>query len=191
MEIKLQTPIDKKEITNLNVGDVVYLSGTIYTARDRAHSKIIQEGSPVDLDGAVIFHAGPIVKVSEKSDNNDGENFEMVAVGPTTSTRMNPYQPEVIKLGLSAIIGKGGMDENTSKALSESNTVYLAAVGGCAALYSKSIINVKNVHWIDLGVPEAVWELEVEDFGPLIVSMDSHGENLYEKIREKSSKGIC
>ena len=108
----------------------------------------------------------------------------MVAVGPTTSTRMNPYQPGILKLGVKAVIGKGGMDENTASALEENNAVYLAAVGGCAALYVKSILKVKGVNWIDLGVPEAIWELEVKDFGPLVVAMDSHGNNLYEEVKK-------
>jgi len=191
MKLKLKTPIKDSVIQDLSIGDVIYLSGTIYTARDSAHLRIIKEGSPVDLKGAVIFHAGPIVKKIKKEENNEIEDYEMVAVGPTTSTRMNPYEPEVIKLGLSAIIGKGGMDENTSRAFVNHNAVYLSAVGGCAALYSRSILKVKNVHWADLGVPEAIWELEVKDFGPLIVSMDAHGENLYEKVGNKSASRIC
>jgi fumarate hydratase subunit beta len=98
---------------------------------------------------------------------------------------MNPYQPDVLKLGISAIIGKGGMDNKTADALVENDAVYLAAVGGCAALYVKSIISVKGVNWIDLGVPEAIWELEVKNFGPLIVAMDSNGNNLYEEVKKK------
>ncbi|MGZ7159296.1 MAG: FumA C-terminus/TtdB family hydratase beta subunit [Methanobacterium sp.] len=182
MSIKLKTPLSNDDINKLKVGEVVYLSGTVYTARDRAHQRIIDEGSPVDLKGAVIFHAGPIIKTSGKDSDL---NYEMIAVGPTTSTRMNPYQGKVLKLGVKAIIGKGGMDKNTAQALHENNAVYLAAVGGCAALYVKSILKVKNAYWIDLGIPEAIWELEVKDFGPLIVAMDSNGNNLYEEVREK------
>ena len=115
---------------------------------------------------------------------NDRVNYEMVVVGPTTSTRMNPYQPDVLKLGVKAVVGKGGMDENTALVLKENNAVYLAAVGGCAVLYVKSILKIKNVNWIDLGVPEAIWELEVKDFGPLVVAMDSHGNNLYEEVKK-------
>ena len=182
MSIKLKTPLSEDDITKLKTGDIIYLSGTIYTARDRAHQRILEEGSPVELQGAVIFHAGPIIK---SSGENEKLNYEMVAVGPTTSTRMNPYQPDVLKLGVKAVIGKGGMDENTASALEENNAVYLAAVGGCAALYVKSILKVNSVNWIDLGVPEAIWELEVKDFGPLVVAMDSNGNNLYEEVRAK------
>lgn len=182
MSIKLKTPISKEDIKELKSGDIVYISGTIYTARDRAHQRILDEGSPINLEGAVIFHAGPIIK----SSTTDGKiDYRMIAVGPTTSTRMNPYQPNILKLGVSAIIGKGGMDEKTEAALIENNAVYLAAVGGCAALYAKSILEVKGVNWIDLGVPEAIWELEVKDFGPLVVAMDSHGNNLYKEVRKE------
>lgn len=182
MNIKLKTPLSKEDTKQLKVGDIVYISGTIYTARDRAHQRILKEGSPVNLEGAVIFHAGPIIKTIESS---EGADYKIVAVGPTTSTRMNPYQPGVLKLGINAIIGKGGMDSETADALAENGAVYLAAVGGCAALYVKSIDSVKGVNWIDLGIPEAIWELEVKDFGPLIVAMDSNGNNLYEEVRSK------
>lgn len=181
MDVKLKTPLLQEDTEKLNVGDTVYLSGIIYTARDSAHKRILDEGSPVDLEGAVIFHAGPIIKTLK--DDNGITNYKMVAVGPTTSTRMNPYQPTLIDLGVKAVIGKGGMDEKTSEALERNGAVFLTAVGGCAALYVKSVVKVKNVYWIDLGVPEAIWELEVQEFGPLFVTMDSHGGNLYEQIR--------
>ncbi len=184
MNVKLKTPLSRGETKQLKVGDIVYISGTIYTARDRAHQRILKEGSPVNLEGAVIFHAGPIIKTIETNGDTD---HKIVAVGPTTSTRMNPYQPDVLKLGISAIIGKGGMDNKTADALVENDAVYLAAVGGCAALYVKSINKVKGVNWLDLGIPEAMWELEVKDFGPLIVAMDSNGNNLYEEVRKKTS----
>ncbi|PKL68642.1 MAG: fumarate hydratase [Methanobacteriales archaeon HGW-Methanobacteriales-1] len=190
METILDTPLSKEKIDDLKAGDVVYLSGTIFTARDRAHNRIIQEGAPYDLEGSVIFHAGPIIKMEEatdKSDDLDMPNAKMIAVGPTTSTRMNPFQSEVIDMGVKAIVGKGGMDENTSKALIRNKAVYLAAVGGCAALYVNAIKKIKNVFWLDLGVPEAIWELEVEKFGPLVVAMDSKGANLYEEIRKNIS----
>ena len=190
METILDTPLSKEKIDDLKAGDVVYLSGTIFTARDRAHNRIIQEGAPYDLEGSVIFHAGPIIKMedaTDKSDDLDMPNAKMIAVGPTTSTRMNPFQSEVIDMGVKAIVGKGGMDENTSKALIRNKAVYLAAVGGCAALYVNSIKKIKNVFWLDLGVPEAIWELEVEKFGPLVVAMDSKGANLYEEIRKNIS----
>lgn len=202
MEIELNTPLSEEKVAELKAGDVVYISGTIFTARDRAHNRIIEEGAPYKIDGSVVFHAGPIIKMNSEeeahankdlTDANDGKNdnnslkAEMIAIGPTTSTRMNPFQPAVLDMGVKAIIGKGGMDNNTSQALIRNKAVYLAAVGGCAALYVNTIIGIKNVHWLDLGVPEAIWELEVEKFGPLVVAMDSNGANLYEEIRKKIS----
>lgn len=183
MEVKLKTPLLREETAKLNIGDTVYISGTLYTARDSAHKRIAEQGSPVNLEGAVIFHAGPIILENKNSE----DKYRMVAVGPTTSTRMNTYQPEVIDLGVKAVIGKGGMDEETHTALKRNGAVFLSAVGGCAALYVKSVKRIKNVYWIDLGVPEAIWELEVKDFGPLFVTMDSHGGNLYEQVRKKIS----
>ena len=111
----------------------------------------------------------------------------MVAVGPTTSTRMNPYEPKVIDMGAQIIVGKGGIDQATSEALIQNRAAYLTAVGGCAALYVKSVVKVNKVYWLDLGVPEAIWELEVKNFGPLIVTMDSEGGNLYEEVKDRAS----
>lgn len=178
MIFNLKTPLNREETEKLRIKDSVYISGTIYTARDSAHQRMIEKGSPVNLEGAVIFHAGPIIR-------RQNDDYKMVAVGPTTSTRMNPYQAEVLDQGAIAVIGKGGMDQRTSEALKRNGAVFLAAVGGCAALYVSSVKKVKSVHWLDLGVPEAIWELEVKDFGPLIVAMDSTGANLYEEARKK------
>lgn len=178
MIVHLKTPLKKEDTEKLRIKDSVYITGTIYTARDSAHKRIIETGSPMDLEGAVIFHAGPIIK---KEDDNQ---YQMVAVGPTTSTRMNPYQAEVLDQGALAVIGKGGMDEKTANALKRNGAVFLAAVGGCAALYVSSVLKINSVNWLDLGVPEAVWELEVKDFGPLIVTMDSTGGNLYQEVRK-------
>ena len=178
MEFKLKTPLNKDSIKKLRIRDIVFISGLIYTARDSAHKRIVEEGSPVDLQGAVIFHAGPIIQEQESK-------YRMVAVGPTTSTRMNSYQADVLDQGVLAVIGKGGMDKRTADALKRNNAVFLAAVGGCAALYVKSVVKIIDVHWLDLGVPEAIWELEVHDFGPLIVTMDSVGGNLYREVRHQ------
>jgi len=180
MNVKLETPISSEETANLRIGDIVYISGKIYTARDSAHKRMVEDGPPIDIEGAVIFHAGPIIKkLSDK--------YDMIAVGPTTSTRMNPYEPQILEMGVGLIVGKGGMDEATSRALINNKKAYLSAVGGCAALYVKSVLKVNNVHWMDLGVPEAVWELEVREFGPLIVTMDSKGGNLYEEVKKRVS----
>ncbi|MDR1819258.1 MAG: FumA C-terminus/TtdB family hydratase beta subunit [Methanobrevibacter sp.] len=176
--IRLTTPLNIEIVSKLKVGDVVTISGQILTARDQAHKRIVEEGSPIDLDNVVIFHAGPIIRTGENLKSND---FEVVAIGPTTSMRMNPYESDVLDLGVKAIIGKGGMDENVAKALERNGAVYLVAVGGCAALYSDAVKNISNVFWLDLGVPEAIWELNVEEFGPLIVAMDSNQGNIFKR----------
>ncbi|HOQ20739.1 MAG: FumA C-terminus/TtdB family hydratase beta subunit [Methanothermobacter sp.] len=185
MEVKLKTPLSDEDIKGLEIGDIVYISGTIFTARDRAHEKMIREGAPYNLKGTVIFHAGPIIRQRGPLRGNIIEDppVDLIVVGPTTSTRMNPYQPKIISLGVKAIIGKGGMDKKVQGALTRECAVYLAAVGGCAALYAENVKRVKRVYWPSLGIPEAIWEFEVQDFGPLIVAMDSNGESLYEKVK--------
>ena len=174
MEYELNTPLTDEDINMLKAGDTVFLTGKIFTARDSAHKRIIESGAPMDLEGVVLFHAGPIIK------QNDDE-YEIIAIGPTTSMRMNPYEADVLDMGVKAVIGKGGMDDKTQEALVRNNAVFLTAVGGCAALYVNGINKVNSVKWLDLGMPEAIWELDVEHFGPLIVTMDSKNENLYKK----------
>lgn len=181
MELKLKTPLSSEETQKLRVKDTIYLSGTIYTARDSAHKRMVEEGAPMNLQGAVIFHAGPIIQ------EDDGQ-YRMVAVGPTTSTRMNPYEAQVLDEGVRAVIGKGGMDQAVSEALKRNGAVFLSAVGGCAALYVQAVKRIKQVFWLDLGVPEAIWELEVENFGPLIVTMDSLGGDLYQEVRQRRER---
>ena len=179
---ELNTPVELKDVKDLKAGDVVNISGKILTARDQAHKRIIENGkdkTPCNLQGATIFHAGPIITGDEDS------GFKMIAIGPTTSTRMNPYEKEVIEMGAKVIVGKGGMDETVANSLKNEGAVYLAAVGGCAALYVDSIKEIANVHWLDLGMPEAIWELEVKNFGPLIVAMDSHGNSLFNQNNGK------
>ena len=173
MERKLNVPIKEENLNELNAGDVVYLTGNILTARDQAHKRIIEQGAPLDIEGAAIFHAGPII-------SKDGDEYKMVAVGPTTSMRMNPYQADVLDLGAKIVIGKGGMDDNVREALVRNNAIYVVATGGCAALYVDAVEEIESVDWLDLGMPEAIWNLKVKDFGPLIVAMDSKGNSLYE-----------
>ncbi|MBQ2832516.1 FumA C-terminus/TtdB family hydratase beta subunit [Methanobrevibacter sp.] len=173
MERKLNVPIKDENLCELNAGDVVYLTGNIITARDQAHKRLLEEGAPLDIDGAVLFHAGPIIS------KND-EEYEMVAVGPTTSMRMNPYQSDVLDMGPKIVIGKGGMDDSVREALVRNEAIYVVATGGCAALYVDAVEKIESVAWLDLGMPEAMWNLKVKDFGPLIVAMDSHGNSLYD-----------
>lgn len=172
MEKELNVPIKDENLKELKAGDVVYLTGNIITARDQAHKRIIDEGAPLDITGAVLFHAGPII-----AEENDG--YKMVAVGPTTSMRMNPYQSDVLDMGPKIIIGKGGMDDTVRDALVRNEALYVVATGGCAALYVDAVDEIESVDWLDLGMPEAMWNLKVKNFGPLIVAMDSHGNSLY------------
>ncbi len=182
MEYHLTTPLKKEDIIQLNTGDIVYLTGTILTARDEAHIRILEsEHLPFDLEGAAIYHCGPLMK------ETDDNNWKVVAAGPTTSDRMSSMTPELLKKhNVRALIGKGGMI-NTVDSLKD-KCVYLAYTGGCAALAAEKIKKVNTVHWIDLGMPEAVWELEVREFGPLVVGIDAKGEDLFEKIKENARK---
>jgi len=179
-EVRLKIPLRKEDVERLSVGDTVYLSGVVYTARDEAHEgmlKFLGKGKklPFNLSGGVIFHCGPLMK-QEKG------KWNVVCAGPTTSSRMNKLQSEVIeKLGVRAVIGKGGMDDNVMKAMEKNKTVYLAATGGAAALMAEKIRNVGRVYWLDLGMPEAVWALNVHDLGPLTVAI-AKGKSLYANV---------
>lgn len=180
MEYHLRTPLDKSDIRQLNAGDVVYLTGTVFTARDEAHARILEmeekgELLPFDLGGSVIYHCGPLMQ-------NIDNKWHTVAAGPTTSGRMSKMTPSLLeKFDVRALVGKGGM-QNVSESLKD-QCVYLTYTGGCAALAAESIKNVSDVHWLDLGMPEAVWELDVVDFGPLVVGIDSKGCDLLSDVR--------
>ena len=162
-----------ENLDELKAGDVVYLTGNILTARDQAHKRLLERGAPLDIEGAVLFHAGPIIA------QEDGE-YKMVAIGPTTSMRMNPYQSDVLDMGPKIVIGKGGMDDNVREALIRNKALYVVATGGCAALYVDAVEEIESVDWLDLGMPEAMWNLKVKDFGQLIVARDSEGNSLYD-----------
>ena len=170
--MNLKTPLSKEDILKLRTGDMVYISGEIVTARDKAHQKALKDGEfPVDIENGALFHAGPLAK-------KEGD-WKIVAIGPTTSSRMNSLEPDFIKkFKISAIIGKGGMSPPVIEAM-KGNCVYLSMTGGCAALAAKSIKAVKDVHWPELGVPEAVWVLEAENLGPLVVAIDAEGNSIY------------
>ena len=189
MEVHLKTPLKEDEVRSLRVGDVVYLSGTLVTARDRAHRRLVELAEsgrrpPVDLEGSVIYHCGPLaVRV-------DG-GWRVVSAGPTTSMRMELLQPKVLEaFGVRMVVGKGGMGDGTSEALTRLGAVYCSMTGGVGSLVAASIKRVVEVHWLDLGVPEAMWVLEVEDLGPLVVSMDSHGGNLYRDVLSEASRKV-
>ena len=181
---KFKTPISEEEIRKLRVNDVLYVSGTMFTARDQAHKRALEyfkQGKPLplSLEGLAVFHCGPIVKKKE-------DRWTIVAAGPTTSTRMEIFEDEFIKnFKVRVIIGKGGMGKRTTEAMAKYGAVYGAFTGGAAILAAKAIKSVKSVEWLDLGMPEAMWILEVEEFGPLAIAIDCHGNNLFEDVKRK------
>ncbi len=184
---KLRTPISEEEVRKLRVNDTVYITGTVVTARDAAHRRALefQKGGknlPINLQGLALFHCGPITK-------KEDDKWKVVAAGPTTSSRMELFEDEFIKnFKVRVVIGKGGMGKKTVEAMKRYGAVYGAFTGGAAVLAAKTIKRVKSVEWSDLGMPEAMWVLEVEDFGPLTVAIDAHGNNLFQDIQTKADK---
>jgi fumarate hydratase class I len=175
MKKHLTLPLGEQEVRALKIGDNVLISGVLYTGRDSVHKYLLSSPAdcPVNLRDMAIYHCGPIVV------KKDGE-WSVTAAGPTTSSRTEPYVADIIKnFGVRAFIGKGGLGDRTLSACREYGCVYLSAVGGCAQVLAKSILNVKDVYFYEeFGPPEAIWELEVKDF-PAIVTMDSHGSTMH------------
>jgi len=165
---KCTFPLTSEDVKKLKFGDIVLLSGTIYTGRDSLHYAVVKENLelPINISGSAVYHCGPIMK-----QNENGE-WTAISAGPTTSIREEPYQADFIeKTGIKAVIGKGNMGEKTLAALRKNNAVYLHAIGGAATIYAKSITKVSSVHFLEkFGMPEAMWELEINDF-PVRVSM--------------------
>ena len=186
---KLSTPISEQDTRKLKVNDAIYITGTIVTARDSAHKRALElhnngKQLPVDMEGLAVFHCGPIAK----KENN---KWTVVAAGPTTSSRMEPFEADFIKnFKVRVVIGKGGMGQKTVDAMKTYGAVYGAFTGGAAVLAAKAIKNVKAVEWLDLGMPEALWILEVENFGPITVAIDSHGNNLFQTIQTKVDSNL-
>ncbi len=182
---RLRTPLSEEDVRNLAVNDTLYLTGTIVTARDAAHRRALDfqsEGKklPVNLEGLAVFHCGPIAK-------KEDDEWKIVAAGPTTSSRMDLFEDGFIKnFKVRVVVGKGGMGKKTVGAMKRYGAVYCAFTGGAAVLAAKAIKQVKGVEWSDLGMPEAMWILEVEDFGPLTVAIDAHGNNLFKTIQTKA-----
>ena len=178
-EIRLSAPISDEQIRALKVGDVVLISGPMYTGRDAVHAFLMKNEPPVDLRGGVLYHCGPVAV-------KDGDAWRITAAGPTTSIREEPYQAEILKrYGVRVVIGKGGMGAKTLAGLQASGAVYLNAVGGAAQFYARCIQRVTGVSLLQFGTPEAMWHLEVKDF-PAIVTMDAHGHSLHQEIEEAS-----
>lgn len=181
--VQLRTPLGD-EILELRAGDIVELSGTVYTARDEAHLRMQKKGIPFDPKGAVIYHCGPVIQ--------DGK---VIAAGPTTSARMNDLTGFVLGRGVRGLIGKGGMSAKVKEQL-RGKGVYFAFTGGCAALAS-SHMSVAGVFFKDLGMAEAVWVIGLDRL-PLVVGIDAHGGDIFDAAREKAeaafkeySAGAC
>ncbi len=183
-EVSLTTPISESQVRQLKVGDVVLLNGLVHMGRDMLHHHLMTHDAPVDLRGAALYHCGPVVlKANGK--------WNMTAAGPTTSSREEPYQAEIIKkFGIRAVIGKGGMGAKTLAALKEYGAVYLNAIGGAAQFYAKCITEVKGVDFLEeFGVPEAMWHVVVKDF-PAIVTMDANGNSLHADVDKASAEEL-
>lgn len=178
-EVVLNAPITEEQVRSLKVGDVVIINGPMYTGRDAIHKHLMDHDAPVDLNGAVLYHCGPVMM-------KNGDRWEVKAAGPTTSAREEPYQADIIKkFGIRAIVGKGGMGAKTLAALKEHGAVYLNAIGGAAQYYAKTIKEVTGVDFMEFGMPEAMWHLRVEGFAA-VVTMDSHGNSLHAEVEHDS-----
>ncbi|MBC7075154.1 MAG: L(+)-tartrate dehydratase subunit beta [Syntrophomonadaceae bacterium] len=175
----LTTPIQNKDLEPLTIGDIIYLNGYLITSRDDVHQRLIKQHKnlPVDLAGKAIFHAGPIMQEIEGQPGR----YRVVSIGPTTSMRMEKYEKEFIgQTGVKLIVGKGGMGPKTAEGCRKYKAVHAIFPGGCAVLAASCVEEVEGVEWLDLGMPEAMWVMRVKEFGPLIVSIDTKGNNLFE-----------
>jgi fumarate hydratase subunit beta len=175
MEHRLKTPISQDEVAALRAGDLVWISGTVYTARDRVHALLATgEELPVDLAGAVIYHCGPLIR--------DGT---VLSAGPTTSGRVGRYTRDVVDRGVRLIVGKGGISEDAEALWGRA--AYLAYPGGCGALAARHLL-VRRLHLPDLGMAEGLWELEAEGWGPMVVAIDSFGGDLYREAKRSEMR---
>jgi L(+)-tartrate dehydratase beta subunit len=182
----LNTPISDEDLKDIKIGDVIYLNGHIVTCRDVAHRRLIELGRelPVDIKGGAIFHAGPIIRKVEGQDN-----FEMVSVGPTTSMRMEKFEKEFIEqTGVKIIVGKGGMGPNTEAGCRENKAIHCVFPAGCAVVAATCVEEIEGAYWMDLGMPETLWVCRVKEFGPLIVSIDAEGNNIFEQNKVEFNK---
>lgn len=178
-EIILRTPLTEEAVRALKVGDVVLIQGEIFTGRDAVHAYLMKNPPPVDLNGAIIYHCGPVML-------RQGEEWITKAAGPTTSSREEPYQGDIIRrYGVRGVIGKGGMGARTAAAMKECGAVYLHAIGGAAQVYARAVEKVLGVYLLEFGIPEAMWRLKVKDFFA-IVTMDAHGNSLHAELEEES-----
>jgi len=181
MEYHFSLPVSAEDVKKLHIGDIIYVSGRIFTARDEAHHLMLEKNNvPFNPSDMALFHCGPLMKKT-------GDKWEVASAGPTTSSRMEIFEDKFLeKYKVKVIIGKGGMGKNTQKALQKYISIYTSYTGGAGALAADKVEEVEEVYWLDkLGMSEAVWILRVNEFGPLVVAMDSHGKSIYKKIENK------
>jgi fumarate hydratase class I len=182
-EVILTAPLTEAQMRTLKVGDVVLINGEMYTGRDNVHAHLMKNPPPVDLHGAVLYHCGPVML-------QEAGQWQVMAAGPTTSSREEPYQAEVIKrYGVRAVVGKGGMGAKTLAALKEFGAVYLNGIGGAAQYYARTVEEVLGVHWMEFGIPEAMWHLRVKNFAA-IVTMDAHGNSLHAEVEQATGAAL-
>src|SRR5579862_4096550 len=183
-EVVLRAPLSEADVRALKVGDVVLISGEVYTGRDAVHAHLVKNPPPVDLTGSILYHCGPVMLKQD-------DTCSVKAAGCTTSSREEPYQADIIRnYGVRAVIGKGGMGKKTLAALKESGAVYLNAIGGAAQYYARSIEKVLGVNLIEFGIPEAMWHLRVNNF-VAIVTMDAHGNSLHADVEKESGEHLA
>ncbi|HXI44543.1 MAG TPA: FumA C-terminus/TtdB family hydratase beta subunit [Bryobacteraceae bacterium] len=183
-EIILTPPLSEAAVRALKVGDVVLIRGEVFTGRDNVHAYLMKNPPPVDLSGAVLYHCGPVML-------KQGEEWTVKAAGPTTSSREEPYQGEIIRrYGVRAVVGKGGMGARTLAALKDAGAVYLNAIGGAAQYYARTVERVLAVHLMEFGIPEAMWHLRVRDFAA-IVTMDAHGNSLHADVEKVTGEALA
>jgi tartrate/fumarate subfamily iron-sulfur-dependent hydro-lyase beta chain len=180
LEYHVSLPVPSDVLKKLRVNDIIYVTGNIFTARDSAHVKMRgmkPNDLPFDPSGMALYHCGPLMK-------KENGRWIAVSAGPTTSSRMEEFEDILLDhFDIHLIIGKGGMGERTIKALKKTGSVYAAFPGGAGVLAAEKITNVSQVYWLEeLGMPEAIWILEVKEFGPLVVAMDSFGQSLYRRL---------
>jgi fumarate hydratase class I len=180
-EVVLEAPISEEKVRAIRAGDVVVINGPVHTGRDALHHYLLHHDAPIDMRGQVLYHCGPVMI------KDAAGKWQVTGAGPTTSIREEPYQADIIgRLGIRAVIGKGGMGAKTLKGLEEHGAVYLNAIGGAAQYYADRIVGVDGVDLLEqLGVPEAMWHLRVNGFAT-ICTMDSHGNSLHREIDRAS-----
>ena len=177
----LTTPIKAADLEDIHAGDIIYLNGYITTCRDVAHRRLIEESRalPVDIREGAILHAGPIVRTHGEDD------YEMISVGPTTSMRMEKFEEAFIEqTGVRLIVGKGGMGDGTMRGCRDHKALHAVFPAGNAVVAAVSVEKIVSAEWKDLGMPETLWTCKVKEFGPLIVSIDTHGRNLFEENKK-------